>query len=141
MKPSPAQDALDSIGIEEICEMIGDCQTLQAIANNASVSKGSLITWLAKHADQYARAREAQADKMAEDILQIADDGLNDSYVDEDGNRRTDQDVVARSKLRIDARKWLAGKMAPKKYGDKLDVDAKISGSVVVQVSPVDERI
>src|SRR5688572_9232829 len=42
------------------------------------------------------------------------------SYTDENGNERTDNEVVARSRLRVDARKWLAGKMAPKKYGDKL---------------------
>ena len=73
-------------------------------------------------AQRYARAREAQADKMAEDILQIADDGSNDTYEDEDGNPRTDHDVVARSRLRVDARKWLASKMAPKKYGDKVAI-------------------
>ena len=76
-----------------------------------------------QRSEQYARARESQADKLAEDLLQIADDGLNDTYTDSDGNKRTDQDVIARSRLRVDARKWLAGKMAPKKYGDRQIVE------------------
>lgn len=113
---------LDKVGIAAICEQISECVTLRVVAESVGVSKGSLIAWLAGHADQYARAREAQADKMAEDLLQIADDGLNDTYVDEDGNARTDQDVIARSRLRVDVRKWLAGKMAPKKYGDKMAI-------------------
>lgn len=70
----------------------------------------------------YARAREDQADVLAEEILQIADDGLNDTYTDEKGNECTNQDVIARSRLRVDARKWYASKLAPKKYGEKLAV-------------------
>ena len=77
--------------------------------------------------EQYARAREAQADQFAEDIIAIADDGIGDTYTDADGNERTNQDVIARSRLRVDARKWLASKMAPKRYGDKLS--AEITGA------------
>lgn len=120
-KPAPAQDKLEAIGIDVVCERIADCETLQSIADSAEVSKGTLITWLAGYSDQYARAREAQADKLAEDILAIADDGSNDTYQTENGEV-TNHDVIARSRLRVDARKWLAGKMAPKKYGDKLAV-------------------
>lgn len=128
---------LDAIGIEAICERVADCVTLQTISNDVGISKGSLITWLAGYADQYARAREAQAEVFAEDILAIADDGLNDTYTDGDGNIRTDQDVVARSRLRIDARKWLAGKMSPKKYGDKVtqEVVGKDGGPVEVKTT------
>ena len=72
--------------------------------------------------EQYARAREAQADKLAEEALQIADDGRSDTYVDGDGNVKTDTEVIQRSKLRVDTRKWLASKMAPKKYGDKMAI-------------------
>lgn len=72
--------------------------------------------------EQYARAREAQADKLAEEALQISDDGRSDTYVDGDGNVKTDTEVIQRSKLRVDTRKWLASKMAPKKYGDKVAI-------------------
>ncbi|MCZ4321442.1 hypothetical protein O4H56_05250 [Pseudomonas anguilliseptica] len=82
---------------------------------------------------QYACAREAQADLLAEQILDIADEectmvradkhGSND----DDGEGHTevvfDSTAVARNRLRVDARKWLASKMAPKKYGDKLQTE------------------
>lgn len=66
---------------------------------------------------KYARAREAQAHREAEEIRAIADAATNDDY------------NVAR--LRIDARKWRASKMAPKVYGDKQDVN--LSGTVKVE--------
>lgn len=58
---------------------------------------------------------------MAEEMLEIADDGRNDTYKDEDGREIANQDVIARSRLRVDARKWLMARMAPKKYGDKIE--------------------
>ena len=72
--------------------------------------------------EQYARAREAQADKLAEESLQIADDGRSDTYLDAEGNEKTDNEAIQRSRLRVDTRKWLASKMAPKKYGDKVAI-------------------
>lgn len=139
--PKPVKTAkLDSIGIEAICARIADCEFLEVIAKDCEVSRYTLSRWLESgdNSTLYAHAREAQADKMAADILKIADDGENDTYKDEEGNRRTDQDVIARSRLRVDARKWLAAKMAPKKYGDKLDVDQKISGELALKRSASD---
>jgi hypothetical protein len=82
----------------------------------------TIFKWLTENedfAEQYARAREAQADTLADEILDIADDGSND-YMGED--KAYDGDAVQRSKLRVDARKWVAAKLKPKKYGDKLDL-------------------
>lgn len=67
----------------------------------------------------YARAREDQADTLADEIVEIADDGTNDTYLNSDGIALTNQDVIARSKLRVDARKWIAAKLKPRKYGDR----------------------
>jgi len=78
-------------------------------------------------AQRYARAKEQALEAMADDILSIADDGLNDTQVDEEGNVRTDHDVIARSKLRIDTRKWIMAKLAPKKYGDKVQTEHSVS--------------
>lgn len=79
-------------------------------------------------AQQYARAREDLLEHWAEDILEISDDGRRD-YVgsddDEDGPR-VDHDHIARSRLRVDSRKWLLSKLAPKKYGER--VTAELSG-------------
>jgi len=68
--------------------------------------------------DQYTCAREDLADKLADEILQIADDSRNDTYLDAMGNVKVNHGAIARSRLQIDARKWLVSKLAPKKYGD-----------------------
>lgn len=61
-------------------------------------------------AEQYARARAAGDDAMAEDIQSIADDPKLDP-----NDKR----------VRIDARKWLLAKRQPKKYGDRLEIDQR----------------
>lgn len=110
---------------DEICERLADGESLRKIClSDHMPNRATVFRWLHLHSsfrDQYARAREAQADALADEILDIADDGLNDSYEDEDGNKRTDHDVIARSRLRVDARKWIASKLKPKVYGDRID--------------------
>lgn len=73
--------------------------------------------------EMYARAREDQADTLADEIVGIADESINDIIIDpETGYERTNHEVVARSRLRVDARKWVAAKLKPRSYGDKLDL-------------------
>jgi len=113
---------------DAICEGIAEGRSLRSICQDEAMpNKATVFRWLADDAftlfrDQYTRAREAQADVLFDEILQIADDGTRDTYTDKDGNERTDQDVIARSRLRVDARKWMAGKLRPKVYGDKVDL-------------------
>jgi hypothetical protein len=83
--------------------------------------KSQVFRWLNQYGtfrDQYARAREIQTESLIDEIIEIADDASQDAYVDADGKRRVDHEAVQRSKLRIDARKWFASKLLPKKYGD-----------------------
>jgi hypothetical protein len=126
-RPSDYSDEM--VGL--ICARLADGESLRKICESADMpDKATVFRWLADESkvgfrDQYVRAREAQADKLAEEILEIADDGRNDTYQTDDGEA-VNHDVIARSRLRVDARKWLASKMAPKKYGDK--VQAEISG-------------
>ncbi|WP_206677976.1 terminase small subunit-like protein [Pseudomonas sp. OTU750018] len=113
----------------KLCAYIADGMSLRNVCKQPGMpSTATVMRWLADDSkvafrDQYAHAREAQADLLAEQILEIADYGLNDTYVDDEGQVKVDHDVIARSKLRVDARKWLASKMAPKKYGDKLQTE------------------
>lgn len=103
----------------------------------------TVFLWLSKDtafSEQYARAREAQAEALLEDILEIADDGTNDTYLDENGNPRTDHDVVARSRLRVDTRKWAMSKLKPRRYGEKIDINH--SGSIETMTEEqVDARL
>jgi hypothetical protein len=110
---------------DAICERLIAGESLRNIVKSDEMPASSTVfRWLAANEafrEQYARAREAQADHLAEEILQIADDGENDTYVTDDG-QAVNHDVIARSRLRVDARKWLASKLAPKKYGEKIAV-------------------
>jgi hypothetical protein len=119
-----------------ICARVASGESVRTICDDESMpASSSVYKWLSEHdnfAEQYARAREAQADYYAEQIIQIADDGANDTYLDEDGKQRTDQDVIARSRLRVDARKWYASKLAPKKYGDKIEHSGTGEGGALV---------
>lgn len=88
--------------------------------------------------EQYTRAREYQADTLFDQIQDIADDGSNDTYIGKNGEE-VNQDVLGRSKLRMEARKWMAGKLRPKVYGDKVEHEHK--GSVSIIASAVDEAL
>jgi len=78
-----------------------------------------LRTILSGFREQYARARTAQAEAMFEDMLAIADDGSKDRVM-VDGKLRVDNEVAARSRLRVDTRRWALSKLAPVKYGEKV---------------------
>jgi len=111
----------------------------------------TVFRWLAANESfrhQYARAKAVQADVMAEEITEIADDGTNDwmERHGQDGEAigwQLNGEHVQRSRVRIDARKWLMGKLAPKKYGDSssLELSGPGGGPVVISASPLDERL
>lgn len=131
-----------------ICERLADGESLKAMCEDEDMpSKSTVFKWLAENetfSDMYARARETQADAIFDEILDIADDGRNDwmerkDAEDENIGWRENGEALRRSQLRIDARKWMAGKLRPRKYGEKLDVEH--SGSVGVTFQTVYETL
>lgn len=87
-------------------------------------------------AAQYARARELQADVLAEEIIDIADEDPAVRLETQRNGGETmviDSAAVAHQRLRVDARKWFASKVAPKRYGDKLDVEHSGHGGGPIQ--------
>jgi hypothetical protein len=76
-------------------------------------------------AQQYSRARELQADYYADEIADIADDGTND-FMEVQRSKGTvilgDHEHIHRSRLRVESRKWIASKLKPKRYGERLGV-------------------
>lgn len=125
-----------------ICERIADGESLRSIcASDDMPSKATVCKWLSEDkafSDQYARAREMQADALFDEIIDIADDGSNDWMEKRSANGDVigwveNGEALRRSVLRVDARKWMAGKLRPKKYGEKLDVEH--SGEVVINVT------
>ena len=77
--------------------------------------------------EMYEEARQIQAEVMADLIRQIADDGTNDTYVDDRGNVRVDQDVMGRSRIRVDTYKWVMSKLHHKRFGDKIQQDVDVN--------------
>ena len=96
--------------------------------------------------EQYARAREQQQEFYAEEILDIADDGQNDYMERLNKNGEIEMVVnhenIQRSRLRVDTRKWIMSKLAPKKYGDKVqqEISGKDGGELIVNVN-ISEKI
>jgi hypothetical protein len=79
-------------------------------------------------ANMYNDAKRAQADLLAEDILAISDDSLHDIMINELTGRETmNSEYVARSRLRVETRKWIACKLLPKVYGDKTTTESTIT--------------
>ncbi len=82
--------------------------------------------------EQYARATDLRAELLFDQCIDIADESENDKprVSDHEDVHATEQ--VARSKLRVDTRKWMAGKLMPKKYGDRqfMDVKAEVGVSL-----------
>lgn len=107
----------------EICSRLADGESLKSICDAEEMPhKATVYRWIAAHEtfrDLYAHAREDQADTLADEIIDIADQSNFDTVTDADGNSRPDGEWIARSRLRVDARKWIASKLKPKKYGEK----------------------
>jgi hypothetical protein len=95
----------------------------KACVDEGMPAPSTVCRWVKENpafAEQYARAREVGYQLMADDLLEIADDGTNDTYEDDEGNEKVNQDVIQRSRLRVDTRKWLLSKALPKVYGEKI---------------------
>lgn len=108
-----------------ICERIADGESLKAIcAHDDMPARSTVFKWLADQpgfSDMYVRARDEQADALADDMLAIAD-----QY--DKASEALNPDLIQRAKLRIDTRKWIASKLKPKKYGEKQEIEH--SGSI-----------
>lgn len=109
----------------EICKRVAEVGSLRKVCRDEDMPDESTVRkWAIEDREgfypHYAKAREIGYSGLADETLEIADDGTNDSYVDEDGGTRINTDVIARSRLRVDTRKWLLSKVLPKVYGDRV---------------------
>lgn len=108
--------------IDELCEGIAIGKSARTMCTEVGISQRVLWNWLntdEQFMQQYAKAKELSADVHFEAIIDIADDSSDDVTVTEDGREVTNHEAIARSRLRVDARKWVAARLAPKKYGDR----------------------
>ncbi|WP_216818578.1 hypothetical protein [Solirubrum puertoriconensis] len=127
---------------QRICLLLMEGMSLRRICQLEGMpAKGTVLSWLSKgkdddaegvfaaFQDQYARARQVQAETLVDEIIDIADNRpVDDIEAQPDtlhGERGAfpNKEWMQRSALRVDARKWYAAKVLPKKYGDKQQVE------------------
>ena len=110
---------------DTICERITNGESLRKICEDEHMpNRSNVFRWMAQEGaeelrDQYARARDAQADAYADDCVYIADNAKD----------------AAIARVQIDARKWHASKLAPKKYGDKIQHTGEGGGALQVVIN------
>lgn len=113
---------------DEICELIVSGFSLKAIcALEGFPSITTVLRWVEANDDfrrQYARSQSLKMEHLAEELMEISDDGSNDYMEQRRKNGEVfighNQDHIQRSRLRVDTRKWLMSKLAPKKYSEKV---------------------
>lgn len=123
-RPSVYSDEVAAL----ICGRLADGESLRSIcASDEMPARSTVYAWVFDNtndfSDRYARARQVQAETLADDVLEIADDNSRDVRVGLDGRETPDFDHIARSRLRVDTRKWLLSKMLPKQYGEKTQME------------------
>lgn len=124
------RESIDQSKADIICAAIAEGYSLRKACQLPDMPKPSTVCeWVLKDAafaEQYTHARQLQAQLLADEILEIADDGRNDIIeVEENGKTRieTNWDCIHRSRIRVDTRKWYLSKVLPKIYGDKIGVE------------------
>ena len=105
-RPSTYSDEI----AERICIRLAAGESLLKICEEDGIpTRATIYDWLAKYpnfADKYAHARNVGLDDMADDVIRLADD---------------DEKDVQRLRLRVDTRKWYLSKLAPKRYGERIE--------------------
>ena len=113
-----------------ICKGLAEGMTLREVCRQEGMPPESTVRLWALDdregfAAQYARAREIGYHAMADDIVEISDDGSND-WMERNGEGnigwQLNGEALGRSRLRVDTRKWMLSKVLPKIYGDKLAI-------------------
>lgn len=140
--------------VRGICLRLMTGQSLNEICRlDQYPHKQTVLNWLHKYPDffdQYRRAREIQQEHHLDEMLEIADDSTNDYMIRQSQNgdeyEQFNSEHVQRSKLRIDTRKWIMERMAPKQYGSKNAIDHTSSDgsmsnkpSIIQLVAPSDD--
>jgi hypothetical protein len=100
--------------VDSLCEQVAEGKTLRQISASMKLSVGMLLKMVAvpPYSEQYARARESAADLFEADIITAA--------------MAVTPETAAADRVQIEALKWVAGRRAPKKYGDRIQQDVTV---------------
>lgn len=101
----------------------------------AGVKNSTFLLWVSQDsalAESYGRAREDLIERIAQEVME-----LSDVDVGETPDGRKDWAAVQKHKLQVDTRKWLLSKLAPKKYGEKLEISGDKESPLVHRIERV----
>jgi hypothetical protein len=125
---------------DEILERIGKGNPLAVICREANMpARATVHSWCDTDAEfgaRFAQARELGFDWIAAECLEIANtpiDGIR-TKTGKDGEEVTREDMLGHRKLQIETRLKLLAKWCPKRYGDRLDVNATHAGEIRIIV-------
>ena len=136
-----------------ICIMLSEGMSLREILRSDTTgvlpAQSTVYEWLLRHpsfAEQYARAREEQADTLADEIVQIADERPEvNEFRDKNTGEVLSIDLssayIQWQKNRIEARKWTAMKLKPKKYGDRVALEGVEGGAPIATEDATSTRL
>jgi hypothetical protein len=102
---------------------------------HAGVPMPTFMLWVSQDselADRYAQARENFVERIAQEVME-----LSDVDVGETPDGRKDWAAVQKHKLQVDTRKWLLSKLAPKKYGEKIEISGDKESPLVHRIERV----
>jgi hypothetical protein len=132
-----AKIATTRIGLQSICDSDEDFPY-----------PSTVYLWLMQNAafsERYARAKEDQMQVLEDEIIELADNTKVGETVTHKGDGSTERkvaDMIEHRKLQIETRKWLMGKLKPKKYGDRTvlagDKDAPLGVQLIHSVPQPD---
>jgi len=128
----------------EICARLASGESLVRMCKADDMpSVSTVYRWIQAHEefrDNYTRAREDQADTLADEILDIANTpvvGVKTKTNEKGEVETTEGDMIEHRRLQVDARKWIAAKLKPKKYGDKQQTEVTGADGGPLQITEV----
>lgn len=129
---------------DKICSLVATTsKSMRTICKEVGIDYQTHLNWFRSHPeyfDQYARAKEDQSDLLIEEMIEIADDSSEDEETTDNGVR-INSEFVQRSRIRIETRKWIASKLKPKKYGERIqhanDEDNPIQSVQILNIDPL----
>ena len=133
-RTSPGSDDRAKISAKVLEGMRNGLSTFKA-CQAAGVSHSTFLGWMNDDvtlANNYAHAREDLIERIASEVMELAD-----SEVPETGDGKKDWQAIQKHKLQVDTRKWLLSKLAPKKYGEKLEVSGDAANPLVQRIERV----
>lgn len=130
---------------DEILSRLMDGESLRKIlprkADSDNVrlpSRLEFYTWIEQDKDlfnRYARAREIQADELFDEILSVAyttEEGQVIITKESGGTEVKVGDMIAHRRLKIDSIKWMLGKMYPKRFGERLELNGELNTNTIL---------